>query len=211
MIGGWTVGLYLIQMIMENLHTILFVYQTYVFWYVIITGFLSFVVCYRFGPPKNQRSKDLIKWSLQFGANIMIFYSSSYHEASVGIMIITMCAYYFPITLIQKCRGFWYVGPSSFSKIFCSIKLHSLELHFRLTRFPPKQRLLSSEEFHNQSVLETTKALEELKAYCNSPDSKPWRMMTRLKDPQRFVFGSVRHPLFHQLILFHTTPFDMFN
>lgn len=107
LIGGWTVGLYFIQMIFENLHTILFVYQTYVFWYVIITGFLSFVVCYRMGPPKNQRSKDLIKWSLQLAANIMIFYSSSYHEASVGIMIITIFAYYFPITLIQKCRGFW--------------------------------------------------------------------------------------------------------
>lgn len=107
LIGGWTVGLYFIQMIIENLHTILFVYQTYVFWYVVVTGFLSFVVCYRLGPPKNQRSKDLIKWSLQFAANIMIFYSSSYHEASVGIMIITVCSYYFPISLIRKFRGFW--------------------------------------------------------------------------------------------------------
>lgn len=109
LIGGWTVGLYFIQMIIENLHTILFVYQTYVFWYVIVTGFLSFIVCYRFGPPENQRSKDLIKWSLQFVANIMIFYSSSYHEASVGIMIVVLCIYYFPFAMIQKCRSFWYV------------------------------------------------------------------------------------------------------
>lgn len=107
LIGGWTVGLYFIQMIIENLHTILFVYQTYVFWYVIVTGFLSFVVCYRLGPPKNQRSKDLIKWSLQFAANIMIFYSSSYHEASVSIMILTICIYYFPISIIRKTKGFW--------------------------------------------------------------------------------------------------------
>lgn len=61
------------------------------------------------------------------------------------------------------------------------------DANFRLRQFPPKARLLSSEEFHAQSVLETTKALEELKAFCNSPESKPWRMMTRLKDPQRFV------------------------
>lgn len=55
----------------------------------------------------------------------------------------------------------------------------------RIRQFPPKPRLLTSEEFHAQSVLETTKALEELRAFCNSPDSKPWRMMTRLKSPQR--------------------------
>lgn len=58
---------------------------------------------------------------------------------------------------------------------------------FRIRQFPPKPRLLTSEEFHAQSVFETTKALEELKNYCSSPESKPWRMMTRLKDPQRFV------------------------
>lgn len=81
----------------------------------------------------------------------------------------------------------------------CSVKLNSINFFFikfcfRLKRFPPKSRLLSSDEFHAQSVLETTKALEELKTFCNSPESKPWRMMTRLKDPQRFVFGSVRFP-----------------
>lgn len=107
MIGGWTIGVYFIQMLMENFNTILFVYQTYVFWYVIVTGFISFVVCYRFGPPKNQRSKDLIKWSLQLAANIMIFYSSSYREASVSIMILTISSYYFPLTLIRKVKGFW--------------------------------------------------------------------------------------------------------
>lgn len=107
LIGGWTVGLYFIQMIIENLNTILFVYQTYVFWYVIVTGFISFIVCYRFGPPKNQRSKDLIMWSLQFIASIMIFYSSSYHEASACLLILTFCIYYFPLSLIRKAKGFW--------------------------------------------------------------------------------------------------------
>lgn len=55
----------------------------------------------------------------------------------------------------------------------------------RYLKFPQKQRLLTSEEFHEQGLLETTRALAELKEYCNSPESKPWRMMSRLKDPQR--------------------------
>lgn len=108
MIGGWTLGIYFIQMLFENLHTIFVVYQTYVFWYVIATGFLSFVVCYRWGPPKNQRSKDLIKWGLQIIANSMIFYSSNYRTASVSIMILAISFYYFPLTLIRKLRGYWY-------------------------------------------------------------------------------------------------------
>lgn len=58
-----------------------------------------------------------------------------------------------------------------------------------MRKFPPKPRLLTSEEFHEQGLLETTRALEELKTYCSSPESKPWRMMTRLKDPQRYVYG----------------------
>lgn len=107
LIGGWTVGVYFIQMLFENLNTILFVYQAYVFWYVIVTGFISFVVCYRLGPPKNQRSKDLIKWALQIVANILIFYSSSYREATVGVIIFAIVCYYFPLALIQKFRGFW--------------------------------------------------------------------------------------------------------
>lgn len=107
LVGGWTVGIYFLQMLFENLHTILVVYQTYVFWYVIVTGFISFVVCYRLGPPKNQRSKDLIKWGLQLAANIMIFYSSNFHEATVSIMIVTICCYYFPLTLIRKIKGIW--------------------------------------------------------------------------------------------------------
>lgn len=81
------------------------------------------------------------------------------------------------------------------------MKFNRIQFYFRLKQFPPKPRLLTSEEFHAQSVLETTKALEELKTYCNSPESKPWRMMTRLKDPQRFVSGSVRHHLSPRLLL----------
>lgn len=190
LVGGWTVGIYFIQMIIENLHTILFVYQTYVFWYVIATGFISFIICYRLGPPKNQRSKDLIKWSLQFGANIMIFYSSNYREASVAIMILTISIYYFPLSFIRKIRGFWLVTSltSNFTALFTSFfNKRFVNVFLRLRKFPPKKRLLTSEEFHAQSVFETTKALEELKAYCSSPASKPWRMMTRLKDPQRWV------------------------
>ena len=109
MLTGWTLGLYFLQMLWENIQLILVTYHSYVFWYIITTGFISFIICYRMGPPKNQRSKDLIKWGLQLMANVMIFYSSSYREVSVAIMILVVCWYYLPLGWINVLKGFWYV------------------------------------------------------------------------------------------------------
>lgn len=115
MVGGWTLGLYFTQMLLDNIQVILVTYQAYVFWYIVTTGFISFVICYRMGPPKNQRSKDLIKWGLQLAANIMIFYSSHFREASVGVMIVVLGWTYFPIRWLSFVRGFWWA-----LLIFCS-------------------------------------------------------------------------------------------
>lgn len=77
-------------------------------------------------------------------------------------------------------------------KRWMSMKLYMIIFLFRIRKFPPKPKLLTSEEFYEQGVLETTRALEELKTYCSSPVSKPWRMMTKLKDPQRFDSWLIR-------------------
>lgn len=121
MIGGWTLAIYFTQMLLDNLQLILVTYQAYVFWYIVTTGFISFVICYRMGPPKNERSKDLIKWSLQLAANIMIFYSSHFRESSVSIMILLICWYYFPTRIITVVRGFWYEHAYNANKIIVEI------------------------------------------------------------------------------------------
>jgi hypothetical protein len=69
-IGGWTVGIYFLQLIWENLRLIIIQYQRHVLSYVVLTGLLSFVVCYRLGPVTDQRSKNLIKWALQVLINV---------------------------------------------------------------------------------------------------------------------------------------------
>lgn len=105
--GGWTLGFYCIHMLMENLHTIIVLYQAYVFWYVVVTGFGSFVICYRLGPPKNQRSKDIIKWGLQLAAIALIYYSSGYRDATTGICIIAGLSYYFPLAIVRRVKNYW--------------------------------------------------------------------------------------------------------
>ena len=63
--GGWAIGVYLFQILWTNIRTIFLNYQSHVIAYGIGTGIISFVVCYRFGPVTDPRSKNLIKWSLQ--------------------------------------------------------------------------------------------------------------------------------------------------
>lgn len=82
------------------------------------------------------------------------------------------------------------VSVEQFTYIACFVVDENYDffsVHFRLRKFPPKRKLLSSEEYYEQGVRETTKALEDLKKYCSSPESKPWRTMTKLKDPQRYI------------------------
>lgn len=163
MIGGWTLSFYFGQMIYENIRVILVTHQMYVFWYVFISGLISFVICYRMGPPKNQRSKNLIKWGLQLGAVLLIFYSSHFQEATVGVNILVSLIYHFPRKYINKGKTYW------------------------RRKFPPKRKLLSSEEFYEEGVRQTTKALDELRQFCSSPEAKPWKTMLKLRDPARFA------------------------
>lgn len=103
---------------------------------------------------------------LQLISAAMIFFSSRFQEASVGICIVVLLAYYFPRHWITCVRGFW------------------------IRRFPPKLRLLTNEEYYEQTARETTRALEDLKNYCSSPEAKPWKVMMKLKDPQRYVLNN---------------------
>ncbi|KAL1402970.1 hypothetical protein pipiens_019572 [Culex pipiens pipiens] len=139
MLGGWTLGFYFALMLFDNLRLIFVTYQVYVFWYVLVTGFISFVVCYRMGPPKNQRSKDLIKWRLRLAAIGAIFFSSAYREATTGFCIALFICYYFPRILLTRVSSLY------------------------RRRFPPKRRLLTVEEFNDQGARKTIKALDELR------------------------------------------------
>lgn len=61
-------------------------------------------------------------------------------------------------------------------------------IFFSLRTFSrPKPRpLLSEEEFHQQSVVETNKALNNLRNFCSSPDCNQWKTILRLNNPMRY-------------------------
>lgn len=152
MLGGWAIGFYLIQLIWDNVQVILITYKTYVFWYIVSTGLISFIFCYRWGPPANNRSKNIIKWLMQIVALATIYFCSFYEEASAAIIMLTILFYYFPRSIFRYLRTLWY------------------------RRFPPKPRLISMAEYYEQGVRETNKALDELRTYVSSPECKQWKV-----------------------------------
>ncbi|XP_052740739.1 nuclear envelope integral membrane protein [Bicyclus anynana] len=163
LIGGWTVGVYLFQQAWENVRSLVSVYQSYLVWYTLLMGFVSFVVCYRVGPPRNQRSKNLVMWTLQIVGVLVTFFSSQYQEASAAIVIAALTAKYFPQSLLLSILGYWH------------------------RCFPPKPRLLTNEEYYEQGARETKQALDSLRRYCSSPDCAQWSIMLKLSDSKRFA------------------------
>ncbi|XP_065210293.1 nuclear envelope integral membrane protein [Planococcus citri] len=163
-IGGWTLSVYFLQYLLENVKMIILDYYQYVFGYIGISGLISFAICYRLGPLTNPRSKKLIQWSLQGAGLLLIFYSSYMYELT------------YPIDLILLLSR---ITPFSF--FFTAAKYLKSKL------FRPRVKLLTKKEFAEQGRKETIKALEELRGYCSSPECKPWNTVLKLKNPVRFA------------------------
>lgn len=65
------------------------------------------------------------------------------------------------------------------------IDKHVQLIFFRYKLFPPKVRLLTEDEYIRQGSIETTKELEKLRDYCRSPQCQAWKIISKLKTPQR--------------------------
>lgn len=162
--SGWTLAAYLGRMLLENIQPILLSYQKYVLIYIGVASCLSFAVCYYKGPPKKQRSKNLIKWSLQLIGLICIFFASEMKEASIVVIALCFGLYFFPTGIFSGIRNAY------------------------RRRFPAKRRLLTLEEYEEQGRTETEKELAKLREYLKSPQCKnQWSLVKNLSQPIRFA------------------------
>lgn len=46
---------------------------------------------------------------------------------------------------------------------------------------------MTEEEYQKEAEEETRRGLEELRKHCNSPEFKPWKTVSRLQSPKRFI------------------------
>jgi hypothetical protein len=132
--------------------------------YIFVTGVTSFAIIYRMGPPSNPRTINLIQWSMQFVSLVMVV-MSSYHQAASLLLSLALLT--------------WSCIPARLKS--------GVNTQIRKKLFKPQVKLLSEDEYNTQAHEQTKKALEQLKAFCRSPESKPWQTVTKLRSPGRFA------------------------
>ncbi|XP_053518197.1 nuclear envelope integral membrane protein 1 [Artibeus jamaicensis] len=167
LVGGWSFSLYLIQLVFKNLQEIWRCYWQYLLSYVVAVGFMSFAVCYKYGPLENQRSINLLTWTLQLIGLCFMYLGIQIPHIALAIVIIALCT-----KNVEYPLRWLYI---TYRKMYKATEKIA----------PP--RLLTEEEYRIQGEVETRKALEELREYCNSPDCSAWKTVSRIQSPKRFA------------------------
>ncbi|GAB5573951.1 nuclear envelope integral membrane protein 2 isoform X1 [Prionailurus iriomotensis] len=119
--------------------------------YVLTVGFMSFAVCYKYGPLENERSINLLTWTLQLMGLFFMYSGIQIPHIALAIIVIALCT-----------KNLEY-------------PIQWLYITYR------------KEEYRIQGEVETRKALEELREYCNSPDCSAWKTVSRIQSPKRFA------------------------
>lgn len=167
-VGGWSFSLYAIQLVFRNLSTIVKEHWHMALGYVSVVGFISFAVCYLYGPLVNEKSINILSWTLQIFGLLLIYLGIQIQQVAFAIIVAAVFSKYleYPVSLTvaawRKMRRF---------------------VHWK----PEPRRLLTEEEYQRQGEEETRRALEELRKYCASPESSPWKTVSRLQSPKRFA------------------------
>ncbi|XP_035306792.1 nuclear envelope integral membrane protein 1 isoform X7 [Cricetulus griseus] len=91
LVGGWSFSLYLIQLVFKNLQEIWRCYWHYLLGYVLTVGFMSFAVCYKYGPLENERSINLLTWTLQLLGLASMYASIQIPHIAFALVVIALC------------------------------------------------------------------------------------------------------------------------
>jgi hypothetical protein len=170
---GWimacySLSLYFLTSLWYNLKVYLLENHLYVLCYFVVTGLASFAFCYRMGPVENPRTLNLIQWTLQLFALVLVYLSSYYQLASFSLALVFVT--YKSVPDLHKAKfQTWYYRRF----------------------FRPQIRLLNESEYFDQSRIHTEKELEKLRVHCQSPKCDQWKTISSLNSPSRFA-GNVQ-------------------
>ncbi|XP_034552383.1 nuclear envelope integral membrane protein 1 [Notolabrus celidotus] len=167
-VGGWSFSVYAIQLVFKNLSVILKEHWNMALGYVVVVGFISFAVCYLYGPLANEKSINILSWTLQLFGLLLVYFGIQIQQVAIAIIVAAVFSKYleYPVTLAVAA---WR-------------KMRRL-VHWK----PEPRRLLTEEEYQRQAEEETRRSLDELRKYCHSPEFSPWKTVSRLQSPKRFA------------------------
>uniref|UniRef100_A0ACB8G003 Uncharacterized protein n=1 Tax=Sphaerodactylus townsendi TaxID=933632 RepID=A0ACB8G003_9SAUR len=168
MSGGWFCSLYLFYTLKEDLKLLWRDHTPYILGYVLIAGSISFAVCYQHGPLGSEKSMNLLMRTLQFAGLVLIYLGIAAPQVAYAAIAAMLCSkiLHYPLGII------------------CSMG-RKARRHFRGEK--PELRYLTEDEYREQGESETLKALEELRAFCQSPSFPSWVAMVKLQSPQKFA------------------------
>ncbi|VDP06349.1 unnamed protein product [Soboliphyme baturini] len=124
-----------------------------------ITALLTSAFIYRVGTPSNCKTQNLVQWSLQCLAIFLLYSGSQLRSVSLAIIVSCIVVKLVPVWLIE----------------FVAYAKHRL--------FPEKYRFLTKDEYEQQGVVETERALNDLRIFCRSPGCDSWKLVSRLRTP----------------------------
>ncbi|XP_066542351.1 nuclear envelope integral membrane protein 2 [Hoplias malabaricus] len=147
------------------------VYWREVLAYLLVSGLVSFVFCYKLGPITNKRTLNLMTWGLQAVAMLIASYGITYAPLSWMLLGMLLMLKILPVGLA----------------ILQGLLSYVCRLRSYFWRRRPKTRLLTEEEYREQGERHTKASLEELRKYCNNPGFPAWETVLKLRTPQRFA------------------------
>ncbi|XP_063320099.1 nuclear envelope integral membrane protein 1 [Pelmatolapia mariae] len=167
-VGGWSFSVYAIQLVFRNLSIILREHWHVALGYVAIVGFVSFAVCYRYGPLVDEKSINILSWTLQLFGLLLVYLGIQIQQVAFALIVAAL--------FTKNLEYPVYLLVAAWRKI-------KQYIHWK----PQPRRLLTEEEYQKEAEEETRRALEELRKYCNSPEFSPWKTVSRLQSPKRFA------------------------
>ena len=154
--------MFAVKWLYYNFHELGDSFKLYVFAYFAVSSIISTIFVYSIGPVTNPRYINIIEWLLKFSSISFIYMGVTNKDIFISFIIgfiIVKFSYKLPnLTLVNK-------------------------LSYKL--FPTKRKLLTKEEYAAQADEFTRKQLTELQNYCRSPECNSWRIISRLKSPDK--------------------------
>lgn len=99
--GGYTLVGGVVYWFFLNMTEILHEHWNYVLGYGVLAGLISFAAMYRWGGVSNQRTFDLIQWSMQLLGVLLIYLSMPVTEGSVVMVLVALLSYVIPVRWAQ--------------------------------------------------------------------------------------------------------------
>jgi len=60
--------------------------------YVVVVGFISFAVCYRHGPLVEERSVNILTWTLQLFGLLLVYAGVQIQQVALAVIVAAVCA-----------------------------------------------------------------------------------------------------------------------